>query len=119
LSKAERISTNTLVVIVVLVFNVWWIVTGLLYGRLPPEDYASPWREFVYWITIVGLILIPICAREKRGGFLAAMVLGIVTLAVEAYLAPVKISQGQIGGTFFGITQILIIIFAYRAHRKL
>ena len=104
-----------MVVIVGLVITVGWIISGLVYGALPPEDYTSPWREFIYMISLAGLILI--CARENKWGFLSAIVLGIVIFGAEVYLAPIKISQGQIGGMIWGIIQIPIIIFAYRAYR--
>jgi len=77
-------------------------------------------------MTILALILIPICARENKWGFLSAMVLVIVTLALSLihsiYMLittpPGFVSQ-IFGPTVWSIIQIPIISFSYKARQEL
>jgi len=77
-------------------------------------------------MTIVTLILIPICAREHIWGFLAAMVLGIVTLSLLLihifYLfiySPPGLESIIFGPIVWSCIQISIIIFSYKARQEL
>ncbi|MFQ6086099.1 MAG: hypothetical protein ACE5OY_07555 [Candidatus Bathyarchaeia archaeon] len=126
MGEANRISNNALVVVVGLVISVAWIITGLVRGL---AAVADPWiTAFVYIVTLVALILIPICARENKWGFLLAMVWGIVIIIVRVIITvrlitgpmpePQAFEMLVIGGTIWLIIQIPIIVFSYRAYRK-
>ena len=131
MSKTNRITNNTLGVIVGLVISVLWIFMGLDIGfRFVASDcvsYVLTLGELRHTImTILALILIPICARENKWGFLAAMVLGIVTLALSLshsiymLIATPPGFESQIFGPIaWSIIQIPIIIFSYKARQEL
>ncbi|MCK4397335.1 hypothetical protein KAW96_12220 [candidate division WOR-3 bacterium] len=129
--KANRISNNTLAVIIGLVISVWWIFMGLNAGfRFVSADqisYMLTLGEQRHTImTILALILIPICARENKWGFLSAMVLGIVTLALSSihsiYMliaTPLGFESQIFGPIIWSVIQIPIIIFSYKARQEL
>ena len=88
-----------------------------------------------YWLTLGGyrhtimtmlaLVLIPVCALEKRWGFLGAMVLGVATLTLSvvhtAYMlvtAPSGYESQLFGPTVWSLMQIPIIVFSHRARRE-
>jgi len=73
MSKSTRISNNTLGIIIGLVISVWWIFMGLDSGfRFEAPDHISylltlgERRHTI--MTILALILIPLCARERTNG---------------------------------------------------
>ena len=75
-------------------------------------------------MTIAGLILIPICAREIRWGFLASMVLGLATAVLtsvsvlEMLVAPAPGDEGRLFGPIVWIAlQIPVVLFSLRAQR--
>ena len=77
-------------------------------------------------MPIVALILIPICAREHRWGFLAAMILGIVTLSLLLihiisllFYRPPGFESIIFGPIVWSAIQIPIIIFSYKARQEL
>ena len=77
-------------------------------------------------IPILALILIPICACEHRWGFLAAMVLGMVTLSLLLihiiyllFCRPPGFESMIFGPIVWAIIQIPIIIFSYKARQEL
>ena len=127
----KKISTNTLGVIIGLELSILWILMGLEIGfAFKPSSMLSyivtlgAHRHTV--MTIAGLILIPICAREIKWGFLAAMVLGTVTFilssvsVVEMLVATPPGYEGQLFGPSAWIAiQIPIILFSYRARKEL
>ncbi|MBE9507476.1 MAG: hypothetical protein IMY86_05450 [Chloroflexi bacterium] len=127
----KRISTSTLCVIAGLELSVLWILIGLEIGfAFKPHSTLSyivtlgAHRHTV--MTIAGLILIPICAWEIKWGFLAAMVLGIVTSVltavsvIELLIAPPPWYEGMQFGPFVWIViQIPIILFSYQARKEL
>ena len=131
MSGSRRIPTNTLGVIVGLELSVFWMFIGALQGFA-----FKPWSTLSYIvalgshrhtiITIAGLILIPICAREIKWAFLAAMVLGMITFVltsvsvVEMLIAPPPWYEGwQFGPIAWIVLQIPIILFSYRARKAL
>ncbi len=126
----KKISTNTLGVIIGLVISVLWIFVGLDSGF----EFGSGFDNVSYILTLGGyrhtvmpvaaLILIPVCAREYRWGFLAAMLLGIVTLTLASthviYMliaAPVGYKSLIFGPTGWSVIQILIIVYGYKAYK--
>jgi uncharacterized membrane protein YeaQ/YmgE (transglycosylase-associated protein family) len=127
----KTISTNTLGVIVGLELSVLWILVGLEIGfAFKPSSMLShivtlgAHRHTV--MTVAGLILIPICAREIKWGFLAAMILGIITSVltsvsvIELLIAPPPWYEGMQFGPFVWIViQIPIILFGYKARKEL
>lgn len=131
MSKTNRITNNTLSVIIGLVISVWWIFMGLNTGfRFIATDNISfiltlgEQRHTI--MTILALILIPICARENRWGFLAAMLLGVVTLALSLshsiymlIVTPPGFESQIFGPIVWSVIQIPIIIFSYKARQEL
>lgn len=89
MSDRFRIKNNTLGVIIGLVVSIGWIFMGLDLGfRFEAGDTVCYWLTLGGYrhtiMTILALILVPVCALEKPWGFLAAMVLGLVTLTLSA-----------------------------------
>ena len=126
----KKISTNPLSVIIGLVVSIWWIFMGLDIG-FPFEagDTVCYWLTLGGYrhtiMTILALFLIPVCALEKQWGFLAAMVLGTVTLTLSVvhvvYMLIVETSgyESQLFGPIvWSIMQIPIIVFGYRARKE-
>ncbi len=126
----KKISNNKIGVIIGLVISVWWIFVGLDSGF----RFGSGFDNVSYILTLGGyrhtvmpvaaLILIPVCAREYRWGFLAAMLLGIVTLTLASthviYMliaAPVGYKSLIFGPTGWSVIQILIIVYGYKAYK--
>jgi hypothetical protein len=124
----KRISTNKIGVIIGLVISVLWIFMGLDSGF----KYGSGFDNVSYILTLGGyrhtvmsvsaLFLIPVCAREYRWGFLAAMLLGIVTLTLaltHVIYMMIAASAGyrslMFGPIVWSIMQIPIVMFGYRA----
>jgi DMSO/TMAO reductase YedYZ heme-binding membrane subunit len=124
-----RISKSALGVIIGLVVSVWWIFMGLDIGfRFEASDAVSYWLtlgEYRHTImTIIALFLIPVCALEKRWGFLGAMALGIVTFTLSVihivYMvltAPAGYESQLFGPIIWSVFQIPIIVFSHRARR--
>lgn len=131
MSQTSKMDNNRLGVIIGLVVSVWWIFMGLNTGfRFVASDqisYILTLGEQRHTImTILALILIPICAQGNKLGFFAAMVLGILTLALSlahsVYMlvaAPSGFESQILGPTVWAIIQIPIIIFSYKARQEL
>ncbi|MBA7559471.1 hypothetical protein ES708_01086 [subsurface metagenome] len=69
--KPNGITNNTLGVIIGLVVSIWWIFMGLEmgfpFGAPDPICYALTLGGYRHTImTILALVLIPICARENK-----------------------------------------------------
>ena len=130
-----RIINSTLGVIIGLEISIFWIFMGLDIGF----KFGAGFDNLSYMLTlggyrhtmlpIISFILIPICAREYRWGFLAAMVLGIVTLSLllihSMYIlmwSPPGCESKIFGPIVWSVMQIPIIVFGYKAargfHRK-
>ena len=130
MNNKTRIRNSTLGVIIGFVVSVWWIFMGLDSGfRFQAGDSVSYWltlgghRHTI--MTIVALILIPVCVLEKKWGFLAAIVLGIVTLTLSmvhvVYMLIAEHSgyESQLfGPVVWSIIQIPVVVFGYKAVRK-
>jgi len=130
MNNKTRIGNNTLGVIIGLVVSVWWIFMGLDIGfRFETSDAVCNWltlggrRHTI--MTILALALVPVCALEKRWGFMAAMVLGTVTLILSVvhvvYMligAPSGYESQLFGPIVWSIMQIPIVVFGYRARQE-
>jgi len=130
MAKTQRISNNTLGVIIGLVLSVWWIFMGLVmdFPFVPFNDLSyvvtlAGYRHAV--MTIAALILIPICSREYRWGFLAAMILGALTFVLSLITVvnllvstPPDFQQTLMGPLVWLIFQVIIVVFAYRALKQ-
>jgi len=130
MAKTQRISNNALGVIVGLVLSVWWIFMGLVmdFPFVPFNDLSyvvtlAGYRHAV--MTIAALILIPICSREYRWGFLAAMILGALTFVLSLITVvnllvstPPDFQQTLMGPLVWLIFQVIIVVFAYRALKQ-
>ncbi len=130
MAKTRRISNNTLGVIIGLVLSVWWIFMGL------DMDFSfEPFNDLSHIVTLAGyrhtvmtiaaLVLIPICAREYRWGFWAAMILGALTFVLSLVTVvnllvstPPDFQQTLMGPSVWLIFQATIVVFAYRALKK-
>jgi hypothetical protein len=131
MGKSRRMSVNTLGVLIGLELSVLWILMGLESGfAFEPTSTLSiivtlgARRHTI--MTIAGLILIPICAREVRWGFLAAMILGITTSVltsvsvIEMLVAASPGDEGRLFGPLIWIVfQIPVILFSHRSRRTL
>jgi hypothetical protein len=130
MAENQRISNNTLGVIVGLVLSVWWIFMGLVMGfPFVPFNYLSyivtlaGYRHAV--MSIIALVLIPICTKGYRWGFWAAMILGALTFVLSLITvvnllvsAPAGFQQTLMGPSVWLIIQIPIMVFAYRALKQ-
>jgi hypothetical protein len=129
-AKTQGISKNTLGVIIGLVLSVWWIFMGLDMG-FPFEPFndlshivtLAGYRHTV--MTIAALVLIPICAREYRWGFWAALIMGALTFVLSLITvvnllasAPPDFQQTLMGPSVWLIFQATIVVFAYRALKQ-
>lgn len=127
----KKISTNTLGVIIGLVISVLWIFMGLDIVGFPFEagDTVCYWLTLGGYrhtiMTILALVLIPVCALEKQWGFLATMVLGAVTLTLVVVhvvymliVTPSGYESQLFGPIMWSIMQIPIVVFSYRARKE-
>ncbi|MCD4802332.1 MAG: hypothetical protein K8R16_05275 [Anaerolineales bacterium] len=127
----KKISTNTLGVIIGLVISVLWIFMALDFGF----NFGSGFDLLSYLLTLGGfrhtiipiaaLILIPICSREYRWGFTAAMGLGIIAFVLpltHAFYMLIMTPSGYesllFGPLIWSVIQIPIIVFSYRARKE-
>jgi hypothetical protein len=129
--KSRRTSINTLGVLIGLELSVLWILMGLELGfAFKPTSILSTIvtlgarRHAI--MTVAGLILIPICAREIRWGFLAAMILGITTIVLtsvsvlEMLVVPAPGDEGRLFGPIIWIVlQIPVVLFSHRSRKAL
>ena len=130
MNDEARIGRNTLGVIIGLVVSVGWIFMGLDIGfRFETSDMVSTWLTLGGYrhtvMTILALVLIPVCALEKRWGFLGATALGATTLALSGvhvvYMliaAPAGYESQLFGPVVWSLVQIPIILFSRRALGK-
>ena len=130
MNNKTRISNSTLGVIIGLVVSVWWIFMGLDIGfRFETSDTVCYWLTLGGYrhtiMTILALVLVPVCALEKRWGFLAAMVLGAVSLTLSVVhvvymllVAPSGYESQLFGPIVWSIMQLPIVVFSYRARRE-
>ena len=131
MDKPRHTSVNTLGVLIGLELSVLWILMGLELGfAFKPTSTLSTIvnlgarRHTI--MTIAGLVLIPVCAREIRWGYLAAMVLGTATAiltsvsVIEMVVTPAPGDAGRLFGPLVWIVlQIPIVVFSYRSQEAL
>jgi hypothetical protein len=130
MNNRTSIRNSSLAVIIALVVSIWWIFMGLDIGfRFEAPDSICSWLTLGGYrhtiITILAMVLIPVCALEKRWGFLAAIGLGSATLILSvvhvAYMLITAPSgyEGQLfGPIIWSLMQIPIIAFSHRARRE-
>jgi hypothetical protein len=130
MAENQRISNNTLGVIVGLVLSVWWIFMGLVMGfPFVPFNYLNyivtlaGYRHAV--MPIIALVLIPICAKGYRWGFWAALILGALTFLLSLITvvnllvsAPAGFQQILMGPSVWLVIQVPIMVFACRALKQ-
>ncbi len=127
----KKISTNTLGVIIGLVISVLWIFMGVDVVGFPfiAGDTVCYWLTLGGYrhtiMTILALVLIPVCALGKQWGFLASMVLGAATLTLTVVhvvymliVAPSGYESQLFGPIMWSIMQIPIVVFSYRARKE-
>ena len=127
----KKISTNTLGVIIGLVVSVLWIFMGVDIVGFPfiAGDTVCYWLTLGGYrhtiMTILALVLIPVCALEKQWGFLVTMVLGAVTLTLTIVhvmymliVAPSGYESQLFGPIMWSIMQVPIVVFSYRARKE-
>lgn len=127
MDNRTRIRNSTLAVIIGLVVSIWWIFMGLDIGfRFEAPDAICSWLTLGGYrhtiITILAMVLIPVCALEKRWGFLAAIGLGSATLILSVvhvvYMlitVPSGYEEQLFGPIIWSLMQIPIIAFSHRA----
>lgn len=126
----KNILTNTRGVITGLVISVLWIFIGLDIVGFPfiAGDIVCYWLTLGGYrhtiMTILALVLIPVCAHEKQWGFLSVIVLGAVTLTLSVVhviymlIATTPGYESQLFGPLvWSIMQVPIVVFGYRAMR--
>lgn len=125
-----RIHNNTLGIIIGLVASIGWIFMGLDIGfSFDAPDAISLWLTLGGYrhtiVTLIALVLIPFCAIEKRWSFIAAMVLGAITLVLSVIhvlymiIATLPGYETQLfGPVMWSVIQVVIIIFSYRAMKE-
>jgi len=130
MNNKTRIKNSTLGVIIGLVISVWWIFMGLDCGfRFEASDAVCYWltlggcRHTI--MTILALVLVPVCALEKQWGFLAAMALGVTTLTLSVVhvvymliMVPSGYESQLFGPIVWSVMQIPIVVFSHRARRE-
>ena len=128
--EINKITNKTLMVIIALEGLMLGIFIGLEKGYpFEPQSTLNAiailggYRHTV--MSVSALFLIPVCAREYRWGFWAAMLLGIVTLTLSLthviYMlvaASVGYRSLIFGPTVWSVMQIPIVVFGYRARRE-
>ncbi|MCG3256580.1 MAG: hypothetical protein KAU62_10855 [Candidatus Heimdallarchaeota archaeon] len=130
MNKSKRISNNTLIVIIGLATSVMWIFMGLDFGfAFGPLDMVCEiltlggYRHTI--MTLLALILIPLCAIENKWGLLGAMVLGIliVTLSMTHVIymliaSPTGYEKQLFGPIAWSIIQIPIVVFSAKSRKE-
>ena len=131
MTSRTRIENNTLGVIIGLAVSVWWIFMGLDIGfRFEVADSVCYWLTLGGYrhtiMTVLALFLIPVCALEKKWGFLVAMALGAVTLTLSMchvvymlIVEPPGFESQLFGPIGWSIIQIPVIVFGYKARHVL
>ena len=125
------ISKTELYVIIGLVVSVLWIFIGLDFGFSfeGPDDII--WQILTLGglrhtiMTILALILIPMCAKGNKYGFLAAMILGMIIFILcflhYGYMLifrPDGFESKLFGPIMWSIIQIPIVIYSYKVKNQ-
>jgi hypothetical protein len=133
LGDAQGVPNITVGVVVGLIISVGWIVGGYSIGlaeAMKTVGYSLGLVVFVFLATLINLILIPICLREKEWGFFSAMIISLLTIVLVIAVGPVAtlISTGGQstfdfylavgGGICWLFIQIPIVVFSLLAYRK-
>ena len=126
----NKITNNTYAVIIGLVLSIFWIFMalniGFPFGALDEICLILTLGGLRHTIMpIVAMILIPICARENKLGILAAIILGITTLAllmihvIYMLITTIPGFESQLfGPIIWSVFQIPIIFFGYKAYQE-
>ena len=130
MNNKTRIKNTTLGLIIGLVVSIWWIFMGLDSGfRFEAGDAVCYWLTLGGYrhtiMTMLALVLVPVCALERPWGFLAAMVLGVTTLTLSMVhvvymmiVAPSGYESKLFGPIVWSVMQIPIVFFGHRARRE-
>lgn len=131
MNTTNKISKYSLLTIIGLVVSVFWIFMGLDFN-FPfgaPDLVCSiltlgGYRHTV--MTIIALILIPLCAREFKWAFIVSMVLGIVIVTLSSvhviYMliaTPTGYQSQLFGPIAWSVIQIPVIIFSFKARKEM
>ena len=126
-----RIRNSTLAVIVGLIVSVWWIFMGLDLGfRFEAPDTLSLWLTLGGYrhtiMTGTALVLVPLCALEKRWVFLVTMVVAGTTLVLSVVHVghmvlsrPAEYESQLFGPVVWSVIQIPIFVFSALTWRML
>ena len=130
MNKINRISNNTLGAIIALEAIVLGIFVGLKMGFSfePPStlSYIATLGGNRHVVgTIAALIFIPICARQTKNGFLAAMIFCSFTAVLTSisiidllFVTPGFEAKALVPIAML-VFQILVIVFSYRAMKEI
>ena len=130
MKNPSRISNNTLGLLIGLVTSIGWIFMGLDIGfSFEAPDIMSKlltlggYRHTI--VTVIALILIPLCALEKGWAFITSIILGIITLGLSMihviYMIitmPLGYESQLFGPIVWSVIQVVIINFGLRAVRE-
>jgi hypothetical protein len=130
MNKINRINNNTLFTIIGLVISVMWIFMGLDFDfKFGPLNIVCEiltlggLRHTI--MTILALILIPICALENKWGLLGTMILASVIIALSMthviymLIATPTGYEGQLFGPIaWSVIQVPIIVFSFKSRKE-
>ena len=130
MNKSKRINTSTLIVIIGLATSIMWIFMGLDFSfKFGPLDLVCEiltlggYRHTI--MTILALILIPICSMENKWGFLGALLLGTLIFALSMthviYMliaSPTGYEEQLFGPIAWSIIQIPIVVFSAKSRKE-
>ncbi len=129
MNNTNRINNNTLFVIIGLVTSVTWICMGLDFDfKFGPLNIVCEiltlggYRHTI--MTLLALILIPICAIENKWGLLGTMILASVIIALSMthviYMLianPIGYEEQLFGPIAWSVIQIPTVIFSYKSRK--
>jgi hypothetical protein len=133
LSEFKRTEKVTFGVVAALIISIGWIVAGYALGlvaSMKTIGFSLGLTIFVCVATLINLILIPFCLREKEWGFFFALIIGVLTIVLAIAVGPVASLMGSGwqstydfilavgGGLVWLILQIPVVVFSVLAYRK-
>jgi hypothetical protein len=133
LGEFKRTERVTFGVVAALILSIGWIVAGYALGlaeSMKTVGFSLGLVIFVCVATLINLILVPFCLREKELGFFFALIVGVLAIVLEIAIGPVASLIGSGwqstydfslvigGGLIWLIIQIPVVVFSVLAYRK-
>jgi len=124
----KKINNYTLGLIIGLIASILWIFLGLDFGFhfKAYDQFCNILTLFGFRHTIISIlvmIMIPLCACENIIGIIGSMITGIITFFLTAthivYLIIIKQTEYIFGPVIWLLIHITIIISAYLSYKEL